>query len=156
LVSLNSRLASNKEEEKRSSLRTRARQTVADTGERERARERASERERAREREGGRESERERASEWLGAARAHGSGGRSRANSAHIRQSRPDYGLGFQAYVLKIIAVIEIIAIIKRLSGKSPLTSNGRLTDCCQVDTVGLRYASVNFGAKKRRGSRNW
>ena len=40
-------------------------------------------------------------SRWLNRA------GRCRANMAHIRQSRPDYGLGFQVEVLKTVEVVS-------------------------------------------------
>jgi hypothetical protein len=36
------------------------------------------------------------------------------------------------------------------------LPQSGWLADCSQVDVLGVRYESVNFGAKTRPGSPNW
>jgi len=69
---------------------------------------------------------------------------RCRSNSAQIRQPRPDSSHGVQVKVLKPFKVFPL------RSRAALLNASHLLTDYPKVDTLGFRYKSVNFSARRR------
>ena len=68
-------------------------------------------------------------------------------NMAHIRQSRPDCGLGFQKKALKTVEVVPFLQVIAIPENQVPLHQSNRLFQSLDLywrtpESDGLRYKS--------------